>query len=179
MNDDDIDEVLKEKWFNLNLCNNELINQLTDILADLTKSLEQQHMLRYQGKFYFVICKYEQAFEYLTKLLELEPNDLFALRYRGEIHHIMKRYEESLMDLDKLLEININETSTVNLKELSETNNDITWILNAYEEVARKWVFNIFIKVVYYHFYINCISVKLLESKHCIFSKFHNDFVIK
>ena len=142
MNDDDIDEVLKENWFNLNLCNNELINQLTDILADLTKSLEQQHMLRYQGKFYFVICKYEQAFEYLTKLLELEPNDLFALRYRGEIHHIMKRYEKSLVDLDKLLEININETSTVNLKELSETNNDITWILNAYEEVARKWVFN-------------------------------------
>ena len=26
----------------------------------------------------------------------------------------------------------------------------------------------IFIKVVYYHFYINCLSVKLLESKHCI-----------
>ena len=138
MNDDDIDEVLKEKWFNLNLCNNELINQLTDILADLTKSLEQQHMLRYQGKFYFVICKYEQAFEYLTKLLELEPNDLFALRYRGEIHHIMKRYEESLMDLDKLLEININETLSVDLKELSETNNSIAWALRTYEEVARK-----------------------------------------
>ena len=95
-------------------------------------------MLRYQGKFYFFICKYEQAFDYLTKLLELEPNDLFALRYRGEIHHIMKRYEESLMDLDKLLEININETSPVDLKELSETNNNIAWILKAYEEVARK-----------------------------------------
>src|SRR5204863_3357297 len=101
-----------------------------------------QNNLRYQAKFYFVVGKYEQALEYLTKLLKLEPIDLFALRYRGEIHHIMKRYEESLMDLDKLLEININETSTVNLKELSETNNDITWILNAYEEVARKWVFN-------------------------------------
>src|SRR6266511_5792123 len=150
MNDDDIDEVLKEKWFNLNLCNNELINQLTDILADLTKSLEQQHMLRYQGKFYFVICKYEQAFEYLTKLLELKPNDLFALKYRGEIHHIMKRYEESLVDLDKLLEININKTSSMDLKDLYETNNDITWILNAYEEVARKYLI-IFIKVVCYY----------------------------
>ena len=138
MSDDDIDEVLKEKWIDLNLCKNELISQQTDILADLTKSLEQQHVLRYQGKFYFVICKYEQAFEYLTKLLELESNDLFALRYRGEIHHIMKRYEESLVDLDKLLEININETSSVDLKELSETNNNIAWILNAYEEVARK-----------------------------------------
>src|SRR2546423_15534847 len=138
MSDDDIDEVLKEKWFNLNLCSDELISQQTDRLADLTESLEEQHVLRYQGKFYFAICKYEQAFEYLTKLLELEPNDLFALRYRAEIHHIMKRYKESLMDLDKLLEININETSTVNLKELSETNNNIKWILNAYEEVARK-----------------------------------------
>ena len=138
MNDDDIDKVLKEKWIDLNLCNDKLISQQIDRLADLTKSLEEQHVLRYQVKFYFVICKYEQAFEYLTKLLELEPNDLFALRYRGEIHHIMKRYEESLVDLDKLLEININEASSVNLKELSETNNDITWILNAYEEVARK-----------------------------------------
>ena len=138
MNDDDIDEVLKEKWINLNLCNDELIHQQIDRPADLTKSLEQQHVLRYQGKFYFVICKYEQAFDYLTKLLELEPNDLFALRYRGEIHHIMKRYEESIMDLNKLLEININETSPVDLKELSVTNNNIAWILNAYEEVARK-----------------------------------------
>ena len=138
MNDDDIDKVLKKKWTNLNLCNNELINQQIDKFTDLTKSLEEQHVLRYQGKFYFVICKYKQAFDYLTKLLELEPNDLFALRYRGEIHHIMKRYEESLVDLDKLLEININKTSPVDLKELSETNNNITWILNAYEEVARK-----------------------------------------
>ena len=138
MNDDDIDEVLKEKWINLNLCNDELINQQIDRHADLTKSLEQQHVLRYQGKFYFVICRYEQAFDYLTKLLELEPNDLFALRYRGEIHHIMKRYQESLMDLDKLLEININETLSVDLKELSETNNSIAWILRTYEEVARK-----------------------------------------
>ena len=138
MNDDDIDEVLKKKWTNLNLCNDEIISQQTDKFADLTKSLKEQHVLRYQGKFYFVLCNYNHAFKYLTKLLELEPNDLFALRYRGEIHHIMKRYEESLMDLDKLLEININETSTVNLKELSETNNNIKWILNAYEEVARK-----------------------------------------
>ena len=81
MSDDDIDEALKEKWSNLNLCNDELISQQIDRFADLTKSLEEQHVLRYQGKFYFVICKYEQ-FEYLTKLLELEPNDLFALRYR-------------------------------------------------------------------------------------------------
>ena len=138
MNDDDIDEVLKEKWTNLNLCNYELISQQIDRFTDLTKSLEKQHVLRYQGKFYFVVGEYEQALEYLTKLLELEPNDLFALRYQGEIHHIMKRYEESIMDLDKLLEININEISPVDLKELSETNNNIAWILNAYEEVVRK-----------------------------------------
>ena len=50
----------------------------------------------------------------------------------------MKRYKESLVDLDKLLEININEILSMDLKELSETNNNIAWILNAYEEVARK-----------------------------------------
>ena len=105
----------------------------------LTKLLEtKQNHLRYQGKFYFVIGKYKQALEYFTKLLELEPNDPFALRYQGEIYHIMKKYEKSLVDLDKLLEININETSPVDLRELSETNNNIAWILNAYEEVAKK-----------------------------------------
>ena len=135
MNDDDIDEVLKEKWTNLNLCNYELISQQINGFADLTKSLEKWHVLRYQGKFYFVIGKYKQALEYLTELLELESNDLFSLKYRAEIYYILKKFEESLVDLDKLLEININETSSVDLKELSETNNNIAWIL---KEVARK-----------------------------------------
>ena len=138
MTDDDIDQVLKEKWINLNLCNVELISQQIDRFTDLTKSLEKQHVLRYQGKFYFVIGKYKQALEYLTKLLELEPNDLFSLKYRAVIYFILKKFEKSLMDLDKLLEINLNETSPVDLKELSETNNNIAWILKAYEEVARK-----------------------------------------
>ena len=133
MNDDDIDEVIKGKWTNLNLCNDELISRQTDKLADLTK-----HVLRYQGKFYFVMGKYKQALEYLTKLLELKPNDLFSLKYRAEIYYILKKFEESLADLNKLLEININETSPMDLKELSETNNDIAWILKVYEEVAKK-----------------------------------------
>ena len=133
--------MLKEKWINLIPCNDELISQQTDRLTNLTKSLEKQnivHALRYKGKFYFVMCKYEQALEYFMKLLELESNDSFALRYRGEIYCIMEKYEKSLVDLDKLLEINTNETSPVDLKELSETNNNIAWILNAYEEIARK-----------------------------------------
>ena len=82
--------------------------------------------------------KYEQALEYFTKLLELDPNDPFALRYQSEIHHIMEKYVESLVDLDKLLEIIMNETSLVDLKELLETNINIVWILKVYEEVARK-----------------------------------------
>src|SRR2546421_8177180 len=127
MTDNDIDEVLKEKWTNLNLCNNELICQQIDRFNGLTKSLEKQHMLRYQGKFYFVVGEYKQALEYLTKLLELEPNDLFSLKYRAEIYHILENFEKSFVDLDKLLEINMNETSTVGLKELSVTNGNIAW----------------------------------------------------
>src|ERR1041385_8585972 len=111
MTDNDIDNVLKKKWTNLNLCNNELISQQIDRFTDLTKSLEKQHVLRYQGKFYFVVGEYEQALEYLTKLLELEPNDLFSLKYRAEIYHILENFEKSLVDLDKLLEINVKETS--------------------------------------------------------------------
>ena len=123
MNNDDINEMLKEKWTNLNLCNNELISQQINRFTYLTKSLEKQHMLKYQGKFYFVVGKYEQALEYLTKLLELEPNDLFSLKYRAEIYYILKKFEESLVDLDKLLEININDNK---------------WIYEFYEEIVRK-----------------------------------------
>src|SRR6266516_4820225 len=104
MTDDDIDEVLKKKWVNFNLYNDELISQQINKLTDLT-SLEfgqnNTYALRYQGKLYFILGKYEQALEYLMKLLELEPNDSFTLRNRGEIYYIMKKYEESLMDLDK------------------------------------------------------------------------------
>ena len=147
MTDYDIDEVLKQQWVNLNLCDDELISQQINILANLTKSLKNRQnivdLLRYQGKFDFVMGKYEKGLEYMTKVLELEPNDPFALKYQGEIYHIMKKYEESLVNLDKLLEINLNETSSVDLKELSETNNNIAWILKVYEEVARKEVYNI------------------------------------
>ncbi len=76
MTDDDIDEVLKEKWIEiLNPCNSELINRF----ADLT---EVEHILKYRRKFYFVMGRYEQALADLTKLLEFETNDTFALRYR-------------------------------------------------------------------------------------------------
>ena len=59
----------------------------------------------------------------MTKLLEFEPNDPFALKYRGETYHMMKKYENSLVDLDKLLEININDNK---------------WIYESYEEIIRK-----------------------------------------
>ena len=138
MTDNDVGEALKKKWINLNLCNDGLISQQIGRIAVLTESLEITHILRYQGKLYFTMGKYEQALKYFTKLLELDPNDPFALRYQSEIHHIMEKYVESLVDLDKLLEIIMNETSLVDLKELLETNINIVWILKAYEEVARK-----------------------------------------
>jgi tetratricopeptide (TPR) repeat protein len=54
-------------------------------------------------------------------LLQIEPNNEFALRYRGETYHILGRYEESLEDINKLLEIR----------------KDNTWALKAQEEVIR------------------------------------------
>jgi tetratricopeptide (TPR) repeat protein len=125
MTDDDIDEVLKKDWIEvLNPYNGELINQQMDRFADLTKSFEieqTEHVLRYQGKFYFVMGRYEQALVDLTRLLEFNTNDLFALKYRGETYYMIKKYEESLADLNKLLKINANDT----------------WVLKAYEKVTR------------------------------------------
>ena len=85
-----------------------------------------------------MIGEYDKALEDLTKLLEIESDNIIALRYRGEIYHIMGRYEESLVDLDRLLEININETLLEDLNELLEININIAWVLHVYEEVARK-----------------------------------------
>ena len=124
MTDDDVDEVLKKRWMEvLNPYNDELINQQMNRFADLTKSFEieqAKHILRYQGKFYFVIGRYEQALADLTKLLEISTNDAFALKYRGETYYIMEKYEESLADLNKLLKINANDT----------------WALEVYQKVT-------------------------------------------
>src|SRR3989337_3076109 len=114
MTDDDVDEVLKEKWIGIfNPYNDELISQQMDEFTDLIKSFEIKqdiaHKLRYRGKFYFVIGRYEQALADLTKLLEFDTNDAFALRYRGETYYMTKKYEESLTNLNKLLKINAND----------------------------------------------------------------------
>ena len=126
MTDDDVDEVLKEKWIEiLNPYNDKLISQQMDEFADLIKSFEIKQditqKLRYQGKLYFVIGRYEQALADLTKLLEFDTNDAFALRYRGETYYMMEKYEESLADLNKLLKINVNDM----------------WALKAYKEVIK------------------------------------------
>ena len=128
MTGDDVDEVLKKRWMEvLNPYNGELINQQMDRFADLTKSFEIEqteqdiaHILRYRGKFYFILGKYEQALADLTKLLEFEISNAFALRYRAETYYMMEKYEESLADLNKLLKINANDT----------------WVLKAYEKVT-------------------------------------------
>ena len=121
MTDEDIDEVLKELWIEvLNPYNNELINQQINRFANLTGI--EQSVLRYRGKFYFVMGRYKQALADLTKLLEFETNDTFALRYRGETYYMMEKYKESLADLKELLKINANDM----------------WALKAYDEVIRK-----------------------------------------
>src|SRR3989337_1176781 len=104
MTGDDIDEVLKGKWIEiLNPYNDELISQQMDEFTDLIKSFEIEqniaHILRYRGKFYFIMGRYEQALADLTKLLEFDTNDAFALRYRGETYYMIENFEESLADL--------------------------------------------------------------------------------
>ena len=124
MTDDDVEEVLKEKWIEiLNPYNDELISQQMDEFTDLLKSFEtkQDVALRYRGKLYFVIGRYEQALSDLTKLLEIDTNNAFALRYRSETYYMTKGYEKSLTDLNKLLKINANDT----------------WALKAYEMIIR------------------------------------------
>ena len=57
-------------------------NMLVSLINDLTKSLEKEPNnaieLSYQGKLYFIISKYDEAFEDLTRLLEIEPDNIIA-----------------------------------------------------------------------------------------------------
>jgi tetratricopeptide (TPR) repeat protein len=115
MTDDDIEETLKEKWAEvLNSYNDELISQQ---LKSFETKQDNTHMLKYQGKFNFIVGRYEQAIVDLAKLLELETNNTFALRYRGETYFMIEKYEESLVDLNKLLEINANDAYTLKFCE--------------------------------------------------------------
>jgi len=130
MTDNDVDEALKKNWIDvLNPYNSELINQQMERFVNFatpskTGQTEKNHvyLLRYQGKFYFIMGIYEQALINLTKVLEFDTNDSFALRYRAETYYIIKKYEESLVDLNKLLEINPNEV----------------WALKVYKEVIKR-----------------------------------------
>ncbi|GES88226.1 ran-binding proteins 9/10 homolog isoform X2 [Rhizophagus clarus] len=120
MTDDDIDEIIKEKWIEaINLYNDDLIN---DFIKSFKNNQNIINILTHQGKFYFIIGKYDQALESLTNLLKLEPNNTFALKYRGEIYYITEKYEESLADLNKLMEIDANNK----------------WLLIAYNEIIKK-----------------------------------------
>ena len=125
MTDDDVDEALKKNWIDvLNPYNSELIDQQMNRFTDLTKSFkikQTEHILRYQGKFYFVMGRYEKALTELTKLLEIDINNLFALRYRAETYYMIGKYLESLADLNKLLKINDNKI----------------WALKVHKEVVR------------------------------------------
>ena len=115
-----------------------------DEFTDLIKSSEIKQdivqKLRYRGKLYFIIGRYEQALADLTKLLEFDTNDAFALRYRSETYYMTKKYEESLTDLNKLLKINANDT----------------WALKAYEEIIRRlsiYIPFLNIQTLYYKIY--------------------------
>ena len=100
------------------------MNKLVDFRKSYeTEQIEQNtHILRYQGKFYFITGRYKQALADLTRLLEFNTNDTFALKYRGETYFMIEDYEESLADLNKLLKININNA----------------WALKVHKEVTKK-----------------------------------------
>src|ERR1700722_2533984 len=134
---DDIDEFLRKKWIEaLNLYNDKLINDLLiksfeakqDVLLNKIRNKEENnkksisytsYTLKYRGKFYFVIGKYEQAIADLTKLLEFEPNNAFSLKYQGEAYFMMKKYEESRTCLNKL-------------------STNYIWVLEVCNEITRK-----------------------------------------
>ncbi|RIB21383.1 concanavalin A-like lectin/glucanase domain-containing protein [Gigaspora rosea] len=92
------DELLKTQWIKaFHMCIN-----TTKIytLKDLENSLEIKQdtaALKFQGKFNFIMGIYEDAAVDLTKLINIEPNNKFALRYRGEAYYQWKDIRKQLL----------------------------------------------------------------------------------
>ncbi|RIB27874.1 hypothetical protein C2G38_1672372 [Gigaspora rosea] len=82
----------------------------TYTIEDLENSLKikQDSALKFRVKFNFILGKYKDAIIDLTKLLDIEPNNKFALSYRGEAYHLTGRCRETIIDLTKLLDIEPN-----------------------------------------------------------------------
>ncbi|RIB21384.1 hypothetical protein C2G38_1106981 [Gigaspora rosea] len=106
---DDIDDKLKKKWIEVfNICNN-ATNTYT--LEDLENSLKikQDSTLKFRTKFNFIMARYKDAIIDLTKLLDIEPNNKFALKYRAVAYYQMEKYKESYNVVNKLLKIETND----------------------------------------------------------------------
>ncbi|RIB14388.1 hypothetical protein C2G38_2248270 [Gigaspora rosea] len=83
-------------------------------IAESNKASE----LRKGGEAYLKIGWYKESLVDLTKSLDIEPNNAFALfkiveSCRGETYCWMDKFEESLADLNKSLEIEPNNTLTL------------------------------------------------------------------
>ncbi|CAG8477157.1 8622_t:CDS:2 [Acaulospora morrowiae] len=158
MNGEDIDdELLKGGWNRVLFQNgNKLPNRQIDRFAELSESLPikpnnkllfkyrvkayfaigKHHKaranlvkLKYRTKAFFVMGNYKKALEEITKILEIEQNNIFALKYRGEIYHMMGNFSGSLGDFGELLKINPNDK----------------WAYESLEEVHRKFVYCVFL----------------------------------
>ncbi|RIB30702.1 hypothetical protein C2G38_2026643 [Gigaspora rosea] len=106
---DNIDELLKKKLIDaFNMCNSATNTYTLEDLENLLE-IKQDTALKFRVKFNFIMGKYKNAINDLTKLLDIEPNDKFALRYRAEAYYLMERYKDSFNYANKLLKIETND----------------------------------------------------------------------
>ncbi|RIB08314.1 hypothetical protein C2G38_2045265 [Gigaspora rosea] len=85
---------------------------------NLVKGPNNAFKLRYQGKLYFIMSKYDKTFEDLTRLLKIEPDNTIALKYRDEINYIIKKYNELIANFKELLKIKPNDKWAKKVYEL-------------------------------------------------------------
>jgi tetratricopeptide (TPR) repeat protein len=64
--------------------------------------------LKERGVAYRLMGKYEEALADLTRVLELDPDDVLATAERGGAYRMMGKYEEALADLNHALELDPN-----------------------------------------------------------------------
>ncbi|RHZ72005.1 hypothetical protein Glove_248g12 [Diversispora epigaea] len=114
-----IDQIHKNQNQPLNLQLQNLEQKNADILTAeegfftvLNKLLEinrndkgNKDALIIRGKFYKKMGMHEESIADLSKVLEIEPNNVNVLTSRGKAYKIMGKYEESILDFSRVLEI--------------------------------------------------------------------------
>ena len=69
------------------------------------RSVTLHDLIRRRGQTYRLMGRYDEALTDFTHVLELDPQDQWAIASRGETYRLMGRFDEALADFNLAIEL--------------------------------------------------------------------------